>query len=155
MVQVFSPQWMDRIEATVERSERPYDATPGRRRRPVVGDGGGSGCDSQNCKIQWTIIGNAVSGSFTSRLTVNAVAETITFAYNADAAAVKTALALHSELASTDLTVTGGPFPFATIEAEFVATQANTQIALPTSAWGSMPGSGVAVITSYSQMGHS
>lgn len=155
IVNTFSLSWMSRIMRVVQYVEMNLmGISSGRRRRSQAG-GDGAGCPPQNCKIQWTVIGNAVSGTFTSRLTINGTPETITFAFDDNAAEVKTALALHSQLASTDLTVTGGPFPFVTVEVEFIATQANTQIALPTSAWGSMPGTGVAVMTSYSQMGHS
>ena len=115
----------------------------------------GGGCDTQNAKIQWTVFGKPTGGTFSSAVNINGTIETITFNYNANAASVKTALAGHSLIASTDLTVTGGAFPNATVEVEFIDTLASKNIALPISDWGSLTGgSGVAVLTSLSQLGH-
>lgn len=142
-----------RVAETVRRTLGSLPRVPKVRRR--VFDDGGAGCDSQNAKIQWTIFGKPTGGTFTSSLTINGVAETITFNWDDDATDVDTALATHSELVGSDVTVTGGPFPNATIEVEFFGTQALTNIALPTSNWGSLTGgSGVAVLTSLSQLGH-
>lgn len=140
------------LEERLKRLER--DTSRGSRMVRMAGADGG-GCDSQNAKIQWTIFGKPTGGTFTSVLTINAVSETITFNWDDDATEVDTALATHSELAGTDVTVTGGPFPNATIEVEFVGDQALTNIALPVSSWGSLTGgTGVAVLTSLSQLGH-
>lgn len=150
----FSQDVARRLMLMLHRAERGLDDTPNRKKRRPIDDGGG-GCDSQNAKIQWTVLGKPTGGTFTCSLTINSVAETITFNWDDDATEVDTALATHSELAGSDVTVTGGPFPNATIEVEFVGTQALTNIALPTSNWGSLTGgSGVAVITSLSQLGH-
>lgn len=141
------------MEERLKRLER--DTSRGSRMVRMAGDDGGAGCDTQNAKIQWTIFGKPTGGSFTSSLKINGVAETITFQWDDDATDVDTALAGHSELVGSDVTVTGGPFPNATIEVEFVGTQALTNIALPTSNWGSLTGgTGVAVLTSLSQLGH-
>jgi hypothetical protein len=143
-----------RMRRMLDVWERGLDDTPNRRKRRPIGDDGG-GCDKQNAKIQWTVFGKPTGGTFTSILTINAVSETITFNWDDDATDVDTALATHSELVGSDVTVTGGPFPNATIEVEFVGTQAETNIALPVSNWGSLTGgSGVAVLTSLSQLGH-
>ncbi len=130
--------------------------TPKQTRRVFGGSGGGGGgCDTQNAKIQFTVIGKPTGGTFSSAVNINGTIETITFNYNDNAAAVKTALAGHTQLATSDMIVTGGSFPNATVEVEFIATQAATNIPVPISDWGSLTGgSGVAVITSLSQLGH-
>lgn len=151
----FNEEGFNRVlEATRRVLRTPTTGSKRRRQPPVIG-GGGAGCDIQNAKIQWTVFGKPTGGTFSSALDINGTIETITFDYNDDATAVATALATHTQLASADLAVTGGPFPNATIEVEFIATQANTNIALPISDWGSLTGgSGVAVLTSLSQLGH-
>lgn len=141
------------VEATRRTLASPTRGSQRRRQPPVLS--GGGGCSSQNAKIQWTVLGKPTGATFTSLLNINGAPETITFNWDDDATEVATALATHSQLASSDVVVTGGPFPNATIEVEFVATQASTNIPLPVSSWGSLTGgTGVGVITSYSQLGH-
>jgi len=136
----------------VERMPRNERGRP--LKYPIPEDGSGGGCDAQNCIMQFTMIGKPTGGTWTIVLTVGGSAETITFNYNDSAASFKTALATHTEIASSDITVTGGSLPNATMQVEFIATLANTDISLPTAAWGSLTGgSGVAVISSLSQRG--
>lgn len=115
----------------------------------------GGGCESQNAIIQITIIGKPTGGTFTIALAIGATTETITFNWNDSAGAVKTAIAGHSLILTTDLDVIAGPFPNATISVEFIDTLANTDIAIPSANWASLTGgSGVAVICSLAQRGH-
>lgn len=152
----FNEEGFNRVtEATRRVLRTPTSGSKRRRQPPVLSGGGGGVCTSQNAKLQWTVFGKPTGGTFSSALEINGSTETITFNYNDDSTAVATALATHTQLASADVTVTGGPFPNATIEVEFIATQANTNIALPLSAWGSLTGgTGMAVLTSLSQLGH-
>lgn len=146
---------VERTALVVKRDLGTLPRAPRLTQRVYDGGTGGGACESQNAKIQWTVFGKPTGGTFSSAVEINSTIETITFNYNDNAAAVKTALAGHTQLASADMTVTGGPFPNATIEVEFIATQATTPIALPISDWGSLTGgSGVAVLTSLSQLGH-
>lgn len=88
-------------------------------------------------------------------VTVNSVSTTLTFNYNDSAATVKTTLATHSEIASADLTVTGGPFPSATVRVEFTATLAGTLILQPTADYASLTGgAGRGIIVQMAQRGH-
>jgi hypothetical protein len=88
-------------------------------------------------------------------LTVNSTEETLTFNYDDTAAEVQTELETHSEIASGDVTVTGGDFPDATIQIEFVSNLAHTYVPLPTSDWNGLTGgSGVMVIASWAEIGY-
>lgn len=133
------------------------EAQPKREHRPPRGprDDSGGGCESQNAILQITIIGKPTGGTFTIALAIGATTETITFNWNDSASAVKTAVAGHSLILTTDLDVIAGPFPNATISVEFIDTLANTDIAIPSANWASLTGgSGVAVICSLAQRGH-
>ena len=115
----------------------------------------GGGCKAENCKIQLTMTGTPTGGTFDTDLTVNDAEVTLTFNFDDTAAEVKTELETHTEIAVDDVTVTGGPFPDATIEIEFVENLKNGKINLPVSDWGSLTGgAGVSVIASYSQRGY-
>lgn len=115
----------------------------------------GTGCKAQNCKLQLTILGSPTGGTFDWDLSINDSEETLTFNYDDTAAEVATELATHTELTSDDVTVTGGAFPDATIEIEFVENLAKTDVAIPIGDWGSLTGgTGVAVLTSKTQLGY-
>lgn len=77
-------------------------------------------CVNRNEIWKLKITGTPTGGDFEFPLTVNSVTETITLNFDDTAAEVKTAFALHSELASTDLDTSGGPFPSAEIGVEFI-----------------------------------
>lgn len=127
----------------------------GRRTRRVYSGGGSGGCDTQNAIIDVIILGKPTGGTFDMSLTINAVTEVLTFNYDDTTSEVDTELATHSELVSSDVTVTGGPFPNATIRIEFEGTQANTNIALPTTDWSSLTGgTGTGIICVMAQLGH-
>lgn len=116
----------------------------------------GGGCDSQNAIIDVIVFGSPTGGTFDLELTVNSVAETLTFDWNDTASAVATVLATHTELASTDVSVSSlGTFPDATIRIEFIDTQANTNITLPIADWTSLTGgTGTAIVCVMAQLGH-
>lgn len=112
------------------------------------------GCPSQNAIHDITLFGSPTGGTFDIDLTVNGSEETLTFNYDDTAAEVETELETHTEIASGDVDVTGGPFPNATIRIEFVSNLAETAIALPLADWGSITGgSGVGVICAAAQLG--
>ena len=141
-----------RVSRSVLTTERQPRNRPRKRGRWPVGDGGG-GCDPQNAILQVTVLGSPAGGTFDLILTVGGP-ETITLNYDDTAAAVKTALESHSEIAAGDVKVTGGPFPDATMQIEFQGDLANTPIAVPLAAWnGFSGGAGVGVITSIVQVG--
>ena len=115
----------------------------------------GTGCKAENCKLQMTMTGSPTGGTFDFDLTINDVEETLTLNYDDTAAEVKTELETHTEIEVDDVTVTGGPFPDATIEIEFVENLENGKANLPISDWSSLTGgAGVSVISSYSQRGY-
>lgn len=121
----------------------------------VAISGGGGTCESQNAKMMFTIIGKPTGGTFSFNLSINASPEVITVNWNSSASAFATTLAGHSQLSTTDIDVTEGPLPNTSMIVEFIGTQANTNIQIPSAAWGSLTGgSGVAVIISLIQLGH-
>ncbi len=123
-------------------------------------------CVAQNAIHQYTVIGSPTGGTFDVLLTVNGVEENIIIWFDYTEAETKTAFATHSELAESDLTTAGGPFPNATVEVEFGGNVANTKIDLPTLNWDDLgdgttgtgtqitgSGTGIAVIPSLAQLG--
>lgn len=125
-----------------------------RAREAVTPDGGG-GCDQQNAIIDVIILGSPTGGTFDMILTVNAVAETLTFNWDDSPTDVATELATHSELVSSDVSVSGFAFPTGTMRIEFIGTVANTNIALPVTDWSSLTGgTGIGIICVMAQLGH-
>ena len=153
---VFNQRWMERIEAAVERVENNLDVTGRTIRRGPVGDVGG-GCDTQNAIIDISVLGRPSSGSFTLLWTINGTPGTITHNWNANSSAFATSLAGHSVVSSTsNITVTGGPFPNVTMRVEFKGTLANADISLPVADWTNLLGGvGIAVVCAMAQKGHS
>ena len=142
-----------RLGPVVRWVERQPTNETQKRKGPRDEDGGG--CEAQNAILHITIIGKPTGGTFTIAMTIGTTTETITFNWNDSASAVKTAIAGHSLIASTDLDTSAGPFPNATMAIEFIATLANTDIKIPPANWTSLTGgSGVAVITHLAQRGH-
>lgn len=116
---------------------------------------GSGGCKGQNCKLQVTILGAPTGGTLDLILTINAVTETLSIAYNASASAVKTELETHAQIKAGDVAVSNGPFPNSTMDVEFKGDLAKTDISIPSAVWSSLSGgSGVAVITSKTQIGY-
>lgn len=143
------------VEATRIVLRTPTTGARRRRQPPVISSGGGGGCDQQNARVQMIIMGKPTGGTFPVMWTVNSVSTSLTFNWNDSAAAIKTVLETHSEIASGDVTVTGGPFPNTTVEVEFTGLLANTDVRPPYGAWGSLTGgTGVAVICVLAQKGH-
>lgn len=125
-----------------------------RAREAVTPDGGG-GCDQQNAIIDISIFGNPASGTFDMILTVNNVAETLTFNWDDSTTDVATELATHSELVSSDVSVSGFTFPTGTMRIEFIGTVANTPISLPVVDWSNLdPVAGIGIICAMAQLGH-
>lgn len=123
-----------------------------RHRTPIMSDGG---CDPQNAKVDVSLLGKPTVGTFILAVTINAVTEPLTFNVDDDATAAKATMATHSEIESTDLTVTGGPWPNATMRFEFIDTLARKDIAIPTADWDDLLGGlGTAVVCALAQKGH-
>lgn len=119
-------------------------------------DEDGGGCESQNTIWDITIFGAPTGGTISFPVTANGVTATVTFNYNDSAATFKTTLAAgHSEIATTDLDVTGGPFPSSTMRVEFIGDYENTLLPIPTVNYGSLTGgTGRGVIVAMAQRGH-
>lgn len=117
--------------------------------------GPSSGCDSQNAKLQLTVFGVPVAGTFSAQFTINDVTELIIFNFDDGADEVKTAMATHSEVSEDDMTViSAGDFPTGTIQIEFIEDLGNQHIPLPLLEWSDLSGgAGLGVIASYSQLG--
>lgn len=143
------------VEATRRVLGTPTKGSQQRRQPPVgLGDGGG-GCDSRNCKIQVLIFGMVTGGTFDMVLTINSTTETLTFNWDDTITDVATELATHTQLSSSDITVTGFSFPNGTMEIEFIGTYATTPIDLPLTDWSLLTGgTGTGIICMYSQLGH-
>lgn len=145
---------MDRVSKAVLAHERRPGANDTRHRgRYPIGVGGS--CPDRNEIHQLTVLGSPTGGTFDMDLTLNGVTETLTFNYDDTSTEVNTELETHSEAASGDFTVTGGPFPNATMQIEYIQNFAATAISLPTLDWGSLTGgTGMAVIPSRPQSGY-
>ena len=127
----------------------------GGHRRAYWKRGGKAKCPDRNEIHHLTIFGSPTGGTFDIDLTVGGSQETLTFNWDDTASEVKTELETHTEIAVDDVTVTGGPFPDATMQIEFVANLAATAIALPTIDFVSLTGgSGVGVIGSRPSSGY-
>lgn len=116
----------------------------------------GGGCDPQNTILQITIFGKPSGGSFTLDLTVNGVRQTLTISFSSSTFTTQGVFEGHSQIGAGQVVVTGAAFPSATQQIEFVSNLKNTDIAIPTFDWSSLTGgTGVAVLGSLAQKGHS
>lgn len=116
--------------------------------------GVGGGCSSQDCIQQITVFGSPTGGDFSIDLDIGGSEESLSFNHNDDTTAITTELETHTQITSGDVVVTGGPFPNSTVSIRYQGNHEHTQIALPIADWSSLTGgSGVAVVSSYSQMG--
>jgi hypothetical protein len=99
----------------------------------VISIGGASGCAPQNEVQTITIFGQPTGGTFGVVLTLKDdddldVTETIEIAFDANAAAVTTALEGHSEATPGDFLVTGAGFPNNEMRVEFQGELENTHV---------------------------
>lgn len=81
-------------------------------------------CRHRNEIWKLKVTGTPTGGSFDIDVTVKSSQETLTINYNWTAAQVKTEFATHSELASGDLSTSGGPFPGSEIIVQFQGSYA-------------------------------
>jgi hypothetical protein len=123
------------------------------RRWYVISGGGGGSCPAQNAIHALHVFGGPTGGTFTLGLTVTST-DTITMNWDDTAAEVKTAFETHTDITTGDVTVTGGPFPDASVVIEFTGNLANTVIDPGHSDWQNLTGgSGVGVISILNQKG--
>lgn len=116
---------------------------------------GGEGCETQNTILDITLFGNPTGGTFDIPLEINGVQELMTLNWDDTSTDVATELATHSELASSDLDVTGGPFPTVTMRVEFIGDQEGINIIPPIADWTDLTGgTGKAIIIAQVQRGH-
>jgi hypothetical protein len=129
------------------------------------------GCAPKNAIIQITVLGNPTLGSFSILFFLPGVTPNpyITFMYNDTATIVRSKIeaAIPGTGTSVNVIVTGGPFPNATMQIQFVGQFANTFISLPLADWqytgtgtgeqdqSLSGGPGIGVICSYAQLGTS
>lgn len=155
-ITVWGSRWRERIEAaTTYVEDMQLNGTPGRRRRSVGSDGGG--CDRQNAMFHVYILGKPTGGELVLTFIINGVSADTTFNWDDDATEVKAALvAAHSEIDTSDVTVTGGPFPNTTMIIEFKGALTGKDIAIPAATWTNIAGGlGVGVVVALAQKGHS
>lgn len=128
------------------------------------------GCAPKNAIIQITILGNPTVGSFSILFQLPGISSAyITFLYNDTATKVRQKIEaiIPGTGTSVNVVVTGGPFPNATMQLEFVGQFAKTTIPLPLADWqytgtgtgvqdqSLSGGTGIGVICSYAQLGTS
>lgn len=155
-------------EEMFERLKRQMRAQPGvqaaafsthrRSRWPV---GGGSSCAARNEIWDVNIGGSPTAGTF--KLSVGIpdsdgliTTTELTFNHDDDSTEATTVLETHANIASGDVTVTGGPWPDAEIRIEFTGDLAGKAIVPPLSEHASLVGgSGMVVIVERVQPGYS
>lgn len=93
-----------------------------------LGSGGGGTCPEVH---EITTTGSPSAGSADLTYTIGGTGDTITIAYDDTAAEVETAFETHSEVASGDVVVTGGPLPSVAVYVRFTQNLAGVAIALP------------------------
>lgn len=148
--------WGDGLHTEVARWAVPV----GLPKPPHLFTGGGGGCDSQNAKIDVTLLGNPAPGTFvliwpTLDNAVTGTLPRLEFNTTDNATAAKAVMVTHSEVDTGDVTVTAGPWPNATMRFEFTGAWANTPMELPTAVWTDMAGGvGQGIICSMAQPGH-
>lgn len=136
-----------RIQRTVRHFEKSYINTP-KRGEKVVRAGRG-GCRNRNEKWALTIGGTPTGGTFDMDLNVLGTTETMQFNFDHTSAEVQTELETHTNIASGDVTVTGGPFPDADIMIEFTGDLANHAMDKPPIDFAALTGgSGMIVVLS-------
>lgn len=143
-----------RLGAAVQWVERQY-RNPGLRGVKVVRNRGG-GCVSRNEIWKFGIGGTPTGGSFTFDLNVLGVTDTMTFNFDDTFSDIITALETHTNIASGDVSVAGGPFPDADITIVFQGDLANTRFPPPTTIdkSGLTGGTGTSVVFGRYQPGH-
>lgn len=87
-------------------------------------------------------------------LNVLGTSDTLTFNFDDAAADVKTELATHTNITSSDVDVTGGDFPGTTVNIEFIGDLANHEMPPPTLNSASLTGgTGMGVVLGRYQPG--
>jgi hypothetical protein len=105
-----------------------------------------NGCSPRNEKWAITIGGTPTGGTFDVDLNVLGTTDTLTFDFDMTAAEVETELETHTNIASGDVDVAGGPFPDADIVIEFIGDLAKHEIPRPLLDFAALTGgSGVSV----------
>ena len=134
----------DRISRAVRRDEARYaDATKEGRRRELPG----GGCRARNEVWQIVLFGTPTGGTFDIDLKVGGTTDTLTFGFDDSASDVETELETHTNIASGDVTVTGGDLPGAAITVEFTGDLANMKFDTPEFDFSSLTGgSGVGMV---------
>ena len=121
-------------------------------KRKIIGSGG---CKARNEIWKLTIAGSPTGGTFDMDLNVLGTTDTLTFNYDDTSTEVATELATHTNLTSSDVSVTGGPFPDSDITIEFIGDLAKHRMGPPLLDFSAITGgSGVAVLLSRYQPGH-
>lgn len=115
----------------------------------------GGGCSSRNEVWQITIFGSPTGGTWDLNLNVLGTTETMQFNWDDTSTEVNTELETHTKIASGDVSVTGGPFPDASITIEFTGDLAKYRIPNPNWDFGSLTGgTGVGITIARYQPGH-
>jgi hypothetical protein len=114
-----------------------------------------AGCRGRNEIWQITVFGTPTADTFAMELNVLGTTETMTIDFDMSAADFETELETHSEIASGDVEVTGGPLPDALINIEFKGDLANHRMPPPTIDFSDLTGgTGVGVVLARYQPGH-
>lgn len=141
-----------RTKASVLHYEGTYrDPVKQQPRRAIIG----GSCKPRNEVWILTVLGTPTGGTFDVDLNVLGTTDTLTFNYDDTASEVKTELATHTNLTSSDIDTAGGPFPGSTIAIEFIGDLAKHSIPHPTIDFSSLTGgSGVGVLISRYRPGY-
>lgn len=124
------------------------------RRQPAIV--GGKGCEDRNEIWKFIIGGSPTGGSLTFDLNVLGTTEEMEFQFDDTAAEVTTELETHTNIASGDVNVTGGPFPDVDMTIEFQGDLAKHLMDPPTTIdfSGLTGGTGTIVVFSAVRPGH-
>jgi len=116
---IFTHDEAKRVANAVKANEgRPHTRLPPRP-RPYRGTGGGGGaCECPEVHEFYTNT-TTTAGTFTANYDVNGTAEDVTWDWDATASEVQTAFEGHSEIASGEVAVSGGPWPDVALYVEF------------------------------------
>lgn len=144
----------ERISRATKHYEQTYNNRVLKGTKKKV-PGRGRGCVKRNEVWQFTIGGSPTGGTWDLFLNVLGTTETLTFDWDMDATDIQTELETHTNIASGDVQVTGGPFPNASLTIEFKGDLAGHRMAAPNWSYASLTGgSGVSVQLARYQPGH-
>ena len=115
----------------------------------------GGGCKARNEIWRLTITGSPTGGTFDVDINVFGTTETMTFNFDDTLSEVQTELETHTNIASGDVSVSGGPFPDADMNIEFTGDLARYRMEAPLIDFSGLTGSaGMSVLLSRYQPGH-